>query len=292
MKIDNLKTIENYIAWIICENHFVVSCLDKGLSQPVLEIVLTGFEKNEHWYCKSQDSHKLYYGIKHISELYGYCLGMYPSIHKIIDLSQIPVFENLSNHLFRNRLCFTEDNCSPTASVLLSATHFINSPHEDVISSITLLAYSYTIYHEIGHIIHDSEYENAIDKENAADLFAYKAAKSKCPDYCKEEEYYGLLGMFLGLSFMLLSRSKEEEASDDDHPHSIERLYNLLNLWGISEDSYYWELAYIIICEWCKKNSDSTTWEKEASISFKEKFMDAYECFRKQKKNRYATPTT
>lgn len=141
---------------------------------------------------------------------------------------------------------------------------------------------SYTIYHEIGHVLYDRTMKKSsqIEKEHKADTFAFEAIKSM-GNSNESTDSARFLGAFIGIAHILLIRTPQEEREDEEHPHTIERLYNLLNYWNIPDNSCYWELAYNIVCKWCHQNKLSMLWEKETSISPKDKFMDAYAHFRK-----------
>ena len=85
----------------------------------------------------------------------------------------------------------------------------------------------------------------------------------------------------MGIAQMLMYRTPQQELDDKAHPHSIERLYSLLDNLGIKDDSNYWELACIIVSKWCEKNKMADTWTKKTSVTYKDKFIDAYTYFKK-----------
>lgn len=168
----------------------------------------------------------------------------------------------------------------------LNNTDFLTKGKDVTIAkfeTIAINAMAYMLYHEIGHIVYDGVMEDScqIEKENKADEFAFEALKSMCNGNYEETNNVKLLGAFIGIAHILLIRTPQEEREDEEHPHSIERLYALLDYWGISDDSCYWELAYKVVGEWSAKNNLDMAWEKETSTSCKDKFMDAYTHFRK-----------
>ena len=89
-------------------------------------------------------------------------------------------------------------------------------------------------------------------------------------------------GIIIGIENILYKERLGYENKDASHPHGIERLYSLLDFWGISDDSYYWKLAYKILCKWCKNNNMTIDWEKKTSNTYKEKYFDAYIHFKKE----------
>ena len=139
---------------------------------------------------------------------------------------------------------------------------------------------AYSLFHEIGHIVNDRiipETEQ-MQREIVADDFAFKAIKTVCSNNEDISDAW-LKGVIIAIDQMLLYLPASQEIEDKDHPHSIERMYTLLSFWG-NPKNCFWELAYNMVCVWCKKNSLSITWEEENSLSFKDKFTDAYIHFR------------
>ena len=148
---------------------------------------------------------------------------------------------------------------------------------------IRIYALAYSLCHELGHVLHDryiplNEFNT---RERAADYFAFEAIKHIASNNNSDSR---LKGAIIGIAQMLLHRSPQEEVDDIKHPHSIERLYALLDFWGIEKDSPYWDLAYNIVIIWCSRNEKPVTWERTSSISPKDKFIDAYVHFRKNPK--------
>ena len=165
----------------------------------------------------------------------------------------------------------------------ISIYSFLKGNDMRMIDAITTYSLSFSLYHEMGHSFHDKymSISNQMNKELAADKFAFEAIKSLCG---KEHEDILLLGAMIGIAQILYKRTPKEESEDVDHPHSIERLFNLLKDWGLSNDSPFWEYALKIVCRWCMKNHESMNWIKETSSTAKEKLVDTYSHFRKLSK--------
>lgn len=164
----------------------------------------------------------------------------------------------------------------------LEQSDFLRQDIPSKYDRLTYYSLAYSICHEIGHVIHDAyipRYES-FTRERIADMFAFEAIKSICANN-DEINDVGLKGAIIGVGQMLISMPPEEDKSDKDHPHSIERLYSLLDFWGVANDSYYWELAYNIVQKWSNKNRIPIDWERENSIKYKDKIIDAYMHFRK-----------
>lgn len=139
---------------------------------------------------------------------------------------------------------------------------------------------SFLLFHEIGHLIHDPYILEScpMTRERIADAFAFEALMSGH----NNPNNVNYLGALLAVGQMLLSRSQDEEIEDIEHPHSIERMYELFRFWNVPDNSPYWEIAFCIIKDWGEKYHQDLTWIKESSLSFKDKVNDAYEHFRKK----------
>jgi hypothetical protein len=288
--MDKLKLLKKQIATIICRNQYVVSHLETALKQRTIEIKISGMESCSCNYDDFNDEYNIEYGCKYISELYGYCMGMYSKLKLKCNSFEEITSDDISLYPFYNRIKFADDNCSPTASDVLSFSHFLDSKHEKI-NNLTIAALIYAIYHEIGHIVHNKETFLEIDKEIAADLFAFRAAKELCSFHCREEDDIIMFGMFLSLSHMLLIRTFEDEAKDTSHPYSIKRISNFFNEWKLTEQSCYWELAHSVVMKWCEINNQPVTWERD--LSFRDRFMvDLYNLCNILDTIKYATTTT
>ena len=93
---------------------------------------------------------------------------------------------------------------------------------------------------------------------------------------------YRILGAFLGIAHVLLGRTQFDEQNDDLHPHSIERLFALLESLKLGDNSILWEMAYNVVCKWHNKYGIPLDWENPASYSFKKKMTDACHHYKKE----------
>ena len=160
---------------------------------------------------------------------------------------------------------------------ILNESDFLNEK-ETSSDMIAVYSLAYSLYHEFGHVLHDKYITNSVKRERAADTFAFESMKSL---RSKEHENILLGGIFIGIVNILYKEGLDYENKETSHPHGIERLYSLLDFWGISDDSYYWKLAYKILCKWCKNNHLTIGWENKASNTYKDKLFDAYIHFKK-----------
>lgn len=145
---------------------------------------------------------------------------------------------------------------------------------------VAIYSLAYSLFHEIGHALHDKYIAESkpLNRERAADAFSFEAVKSMCDI---ENIDTLLLGVFFGIIHVLDKLTPKQELDDTKHPHSIERLYALFDFWRIPDNSYYWLLAYKVILKWSNMNQIPISWERENSITYKDKFIDAYIHFRK-----------
>jgi hypothetical protein len=202
--------------------------------------------------------------------------------------TRLIINSNYKDFQFRKEKCLglfvdiSRPECGIVQSKMNESQFLKRKPlkESDVLAVYSL---AYSLYHEIGHVFFDKEMllSKQYDKEIAADSFAFEAIKSM---QIIEEKDALLLGTIIGIAQVLIHRKPSEEDEDDKHPHSVERLYNLLDYWGIEDGSPYWELVYKIVSKWCKDNNLLVIWEKGTSLTYKDKFFDSYIHFRKKNK--------
>jgi hypothetical protein len=173
----------------------------------------------------------------------------------------------------------TESECLNTEK-LFSDTNFLKEKKMSIYDVLTVYSLAYSLYHEIGHAFHDKYIpeSEAIKREIAADAFAYESVKSMCEI---EDGDVLLLGTIIGVTHVFNKLSYDQEKDDEKHPYIIERLYQLLSIWGLNECSTIWELIIKIIRKWCEKNNLSMEWDNDNFNSNKEKFVEAYRLFRR-----------
>ena len=108
-------------------------------------------------------------------------------------------------------------------------TNFLRGDKANIIGfdALTVISIAYSLYHEIGHAFHNKYIPRSepIKREVAADTFAFEAIKSRC-NIDNDDDLFK--GTFICVIQVLMRRKQIEEAADAEHPHSIERLYNLL----------------------------------------------------------------
>lgn len=161
---------------------------------------------------------------------------------------------------------------------LLVGTAFIDVEIFTSKDVCTIYSMAYSLYHEIGHLIHDKYIPETerIRREQIADMFAFRAIKSFND---KEHEESLLLGTFIGVTHILKRTTPQMEKEDVDHPYTVDRITSLLNYWEVPDESLYWELAYKEIKKWCINTS--VDWENETYNSNKEKYTNASKQFKK-----------
>ena len=233
------------------------------------------YESNNHW-------HTIECGVRCISELYLISKKVCSEYLSNSDFQQIldnTSFQNTSLHIEHFEI--NEDKrISPVPSEILEDSGFLSGKELSNVDKLVIFAFAYSLFHEIGHAIYNKQINNEMEREKIADQFSFEMGKALDENYNKGNNCC-LYGLFIGISQMLLTRNYQEEKDDVKHPHSIERIYNLLNFWRIQNESPLWKLAYKVVCEWSTKNSIHMCWEKETSKLYKDKFIDAYMYFRK-----------
>lgn len=289
-KIEILKA---KVVYFLEENVFLRSEIIKNLNQKLFDIKISNSETSRCFYDPYNNLYNIELGIKNIGDLYEFCKNYFCNYFKEkmhLCTSCIP----LTCDKQQNGLTLSvsvDDKVQPLPAAVLSSTCFLGDVNRKIYDDLTLYAFAYSLYHEIGHIVHDKEYASQIEKEDAADNFAFEVVNRLDMEHQDDIISIRHLGLFLGITFILDSRNPQKENDDVEHSHSIKRISSLLEYWHLDENSIYWHVAYDIVCKWCKKNNLSTKWGNTTSISNKDKFCDAYSFIMKQKED-HATPTT
>ena len=228
---------------------------------------------------------KIIMGIPDIVDFYSVAKELFPCLLGNSNYVIETKYSDLGNKdKIRNKVCVCiADAEKELVSNELGKSYFFQTEDFSIYDELAIYALAYSLCHELGHVLHDryilrTEFNT---RERAADYFAFEAIKHIASNNNSDSR---LKGAIIGIAQMLLHRSPQEEVDDIKHPHSIERLYALLDFWGIEKDSPYWDLAYNIVILWCNRNEKPVTWERTSSISPKDKFIDAYVHFRKNPK--------
>lgn len=174
----------------------------------------------------------------------------------------------------------------PLVAEQLNSSDFLSVETLSKLDTVVIYALAYSLFHEFGHILYDTKIPKSeqLKREYKADEFAFQTIKA-----IPHADNANLYGTIMGISYVLNKMAPEIELKDKEHPHSIERLYVLLDSWGISDDSKFWELAYLIICKW---NEKYKLMKCEKSFgSFKENVRQAF-TYIKELKNKYDVTST
>lgn len=233
----------------------------------------------------SSNNGKIFIGVPDIVDYYTIAEELFPNLSLLDDYVIDKKYSNFGKKdIIQNNVCVRLVNAEKTlVEEKLDSSNLFKLNKLSNYNKIIIYALAYSLCHEIGHVLHDRYIpQNEIfTKERVADYFSFEAIKF-ISDSDKDESR--LKGAITGIAQMLMHRTTQQEIDDKEHPHSIERLYSLLDFWGIEDDSLYWKLAYNIVLIWCRRNEEPLTWERDSSISPKDKFIDAYIHFRKNPK--------
>ena len=278
--MEQLEKFKTIIYQIIGDNKFILSALELIRERGDL---LPSIEMSDM--CSSAfipDTNTIQVSIPDIIECYDLSKGC-----KINLTFRFFFNSQYLNYNVRSEKCFgisinmplTKDESNHVEEMLYGSDFLQNekTTQNDVVAIYSL---AYSLFHEIGHALHDKYIAESkpLNRERSADAFAFEAVKSMCDI---ENINILLLGVFIGIIQVLDKRTPQKEIDDTKHPHSIERLYALLDSWRIPDNSYYWILAYKVILKWSNMNKIPIDWERENSKTYKDKFIDAYIHFRK-----------
>lgn len=277
-QLDKLKTITYQL---IGENKFILDALEyKKLRENVLpSIELSDMRGSEYW---SDNVNTIRLGIPDIIE----SLKMSKSLNFELKY-KFRIVNLYSEYEYRYKNCYgiilnmpMGEDGKESIEKQLNNTDFLKKGRLSLYEVLTIYSFAYSLYHEIGHCILNRFMPETrpLCREYSADNFAFEALKSM---KSTEEEEVLLLGAIIGIINVLDIRTPEEEGKDTKHPHSIERLYTLLDFWNITDDSPYWKYSFDEVYRWCMKHNAPLTWMKETSMTYKDKFTDAYLHYRK-----------
>ena len=284
LKMKQSELLISVIYQIIGENKFLLDAIEFVKSISNYNIIEIDIVHNRNCGGSFNDG-KIIIGIPDILDFYTIANELFPNLSfpedYIID-TKYSDWGNQDN--IRNKVSVYLSNAEQTPVFeKLDGSDLFKSNKLSDCDKLTIYALAYSLCHEIGHVLHDryiQKYE-FFTKEHIADIFSFEAIKSIS---CNNKVESILKGAIIGIAQMLMHRTPQQEIDDKEHPHSIERLYSILDLWGVEDDSPYWELAYNIVLLWCGRNKEPVTWERATSISSKDKFIDAYVNFRKNPK--------
>ena len=284
-KDEQSERLIQIIFQIIGENQFLLNSIEfvRNISNyNSIEIDVVHYRDCEG----SSDNGKIFMGVPDIVDFYTIAKELFPKMSfpedHIIDTKYLDLGNNDN---IRSKVSVNLSNAEQTLVFeKLNSSDFFKSKTLSGYDKLTVFALAYSLCHEFGHVLHDRYIprNEFFTKERVADYFSFEAIKYISIHNNNSDSR--LKGAIIGIAQMLMYRTPQQEIDDKEHPHSIERLYTLLDFWGIEDDSPYWELAYKIVLIWCDRNKESITWERTTSISPKDKFIDAYVHFRKNPK--------
>lgn len=271
--MEKIKLLEHAICSMMNNNTYLVNSLLSCLNPKNIEINISNAKTSR---CiLTSGYYSLDIGIGDIEGLYDFCKKYFSQYINIEQFKPNCVLTS-TNESGKLSLIFREDNCSPLPSEQLSETKFLDGGNDLIYDILTLYAFAYAVYHEIGHIVRDSQFITQLEKENSADMFAFEVVG--CPEREIVDNHLSLkhLGLFLGVAYLLQIRSLEEEIEDKEHPLGIKRLFALLDFWKLKDESFYWKMSCEIICAWCKSNNVPLNSDNSSKSSPRDTFENIY----------------
>ena len=279
--MEQIKKLTALVYQLIGGNQYIIGAIDsikrRGNNMPSIELTYTS--GCDYW----PSANKIYIGLRDIIDCY--------------DIAQRYEFKR--NYQFQIDTDYYEGRVRNEKSKgmefympmtesereivenMISKTQFLKGCEINNTDVITIFSLSYSLYHEIGHALNDPNISETkpIERELMADAFAFNAVKSMNDI---ENENILLLGTFVGVIQVLDKLSYAQEKKDERHPYTIERLYELLSFWDLSNNSIFWRFACDIVSTWCHNNNLSMEWNHNKSDSCRNKFIKAYNLFRRK----------
>lgn len=280
-KIDTLK---NALYQLVGENSALVEKIKvvNAKYPQIMEISISDDKTSSAWH----DSNKIILGIKMLPQLYTICEKITNKFNITACMNIESKYSCYGDESIRGLLSVynNEITCTPPSQIIESI-NFLNENCKNqkkeftAVDTLVLYSIEYSICHEVGHLLYDNEIQNSIKKELRADEFAFQIAKNQYEVEMKNNTpiaYSRKIGTLLGVSSVLFYRKQNEENDDKGHPHTIERMYSMLNNWQIGHDSLLWEIGCYLIEKWTGNNGIPLPWKNDDNSSFRDKFMCVY----------------
>lgn len=112
---------------------------------------------------------------------------------------------------------------------------------------------AFILFHELGHIVYDGNFEKQLKKEEAADEFAFKAVLSNSVTPFEQDP--NVLGTLLGLFNILYIQGPSYANTDIEHPHPLDRVQTFLQMAKIPSDSAIWDISCKMINKCLSKHN-------------------------------------
>lgn len=277
--MNKLEKINVITYQIVGENKYLMDALLRIKQQGITKVIVN--LKDEIGSLANKKTGDIILGIKDIIPVYSL------TKHYSQIIYQKPKFIIEKKYSDFNDGCNIRDyidvQCSsPERNMVLERLDSTDFLEEEVLSLydiITVFSLLYSLAHEVGHIIYDDESKSQICSEKEADSFAFNSIK-----LMKKNEAIDIprfLGAFLGIAHVFIGRTQKEEIDDINHPHSIERIYALLDSLELEENSMFWGLAYNMVLKWHQKYGMPIDWENPLSHTYKDKMVDAFNYYKK-----------
>lgn len=276
---DPIKKLISFIYQIIGKNKFLLSALEciKQRDNMLVPIELSCYKGSE--YIHSTNTLRL--SIKDMIR----CLELSKNKRNLnikikfnLTFNDCSLFKDRCNEVVIEKPG-TEGERQELNKIIEKLDYFKNN-YLSIYDSIAFYSLSYSLCHEIGHVLHDKYIHESepIKREKAADSFAFEAVKSM---RVFENNDVLLLGVLIGMINVLGEMTPQKEEDDKEHPHTIERICTLLDFWEIEDESCFWEISYNEIKDWCSIHNQSMKWDKDASFSYKDRVVSASIFFKK-----------
>lgn len=264
-KKEHLKAI---VSQLICQNQLIVDVVKETKSRRSGKFLVQITEdSNSHG---SKENCHIFLGVGNFEKLYEICNSFSRANSFLFNTSIIMLTDgdlNIENYDVKESF--------------LDKIDFLNEDTFDAAGTLAINGLAFALYHEFGHVKYDDGYELQIEKERKADLFAMDVVKEMCSDCIPLDRNPIFLGAYLENILMLSVCNPNEAEILFSHPHPIERIIILLEYFHIEENSYLWKYAYDEITKWINANNMSMTYERNSSITIKDKLMDAFCRFKK-----------
>lgn len=229
--------------------------------------------------CYINGYHSVDIGLNDVPQIYNKCTELSAEFDDNVVLSLNGGYSDYGNPDCIQGIVYVYEDSGMPPTEMLESCSFLQKEKITKQDSITLLSYMFALYHELGHVIKNSNCKGQLDREYAADAYAYNCVKSYCKEKNENQRKAIILSTIISISSILYKRTEKE---DTEHPHSIERIYLFLQSMKFDDSSFVWEYSFNVIQDWCKHNNIDTAFIHGGKCGYKAKIIQFYDHFKKK----------
>ena len=180
--MDKIDTLKNALYQLVGENHALVEIIKvvNAKHPQIMEICISDNKTSSAWH----DSNHIFLGIQMLPQLYTICEDITNKFNITACMNIESKYSKYGKDSVRGILSVysNETTCTPPSQIL-GSINFLNENSKNqkkeysAVDTLVLCAIEYSLCHEVGHLLRDSESQDPIEKERKADEFAFQVIK-------------------------------------------------------------------------------------------------------------------